>query len=164
MTNILISYTLEDAKGYRASLPIYGQFDGSTATLLQIEAYINTMLGYVDRITDAKVVGVQASLVFPVPTTGIKTVAVASSDIQETGLFICALTNLPSKTYSVDVPGIANDELVGDLVNLVAGGDPDDFAVALGNHSAVIIPTNDIWSTYLEKPVKAKQTFRKHRR
>jgi hypothetical protein len=159
LQKVLMSFTIEDAKGYKGSLPIYGTYDDATATLASVLAYIDTMATLVDAITEGKVIS-QSLVLYPTLGAGLKADPVANSDVQESGLFTFPMANLPSKSFSIDVPALIQAAFVADNINTA------NVAIAawldeINNNTAEIRATNDIWTTFLNPVRKAVKSFRK---
>jgi len=161
MANILVSYTLRDVRGSKKSFPVYGQFNAATATLADLLTWADDMALDLDAITGAQVISESLTIYQTLPG-GLKGAPVAGSDVEQTGLFTFPLTNLPSKVFTYDVPGLSDALAVSDSIDL-ADGDVIAFTGLIGNAvGATIVPTNDIWSTYLDEVIKGKVSFRKH--
>jgi len=159
--NVIYSMTVQDAKGSRASIPIYALLDTAT-TIGALEGAMATFSEYFDSLTEAKIVGHSISLELT-PAVTWKAAAVANSDVEEGALFSFPLTNLPSKSYGVEIPAFLQSKFVGNEV------DTADIAVAdlitALTTPGTINPMNNLWSSTLASPVrKAYKTFRKRNR
>lgn len=155
----LVSYTIEDDKGYKGSLPLYMLYDDATATLAGILSTVDSMNTLVDNITEGKIVSVGITL-YPTLGAGLKATPVANSDVEESGLFTFPLLNLPSKSFSIDVPALIQAAFVDDAINTA------NTAIAawldeVNNGSSTLVVFNDVWSSGLDTVRKARKSFRK---
>ena len=159
--NVIYSMTIEDAKGSRASIPIYALLDTAT-TVGALDAAMATFSEYFDSLTEGRIIGHSVSLELT-PAITWKAAAVANSDVEEGALFSFPLAALPSKSYGVEIPAFLQSKFVGNEVDVT------DLAVAdlitnLTNPST-INPQNNLWSSTLASPPrKAYKTFRKRSR
>lgn len=156
--NILYTFGLKDAKGKPATVPVYGTFDDSTATLAQLMAYASTTLLKLDPITEAVPTYVAVTLYPSLPGSGIKTVAVAGSDVEESGLIGYQLTTPANRSYAQDIPAFLQSLYVrGHFDNT---GDVDAWTAQMLNHATVVVPTNDFFASTLNAFLKGDKSFR----
>jgi hypothetical protein len=121
-----ISIIVEDADGDRSSINL-GVPLGSL-TINQVIEFGQDMCGLVNEITDAKIVGLDVIVAADLPE-GLKSVAVAYSEVQKGGLFNFSLENTPY-TYSVRVPALKPSLFTGDVIN-AAQSDVINFISAM---------------------------------
>jgi len=159
LQRFLSSWTVEDAKGRKASVPVYGLYDDATETIASLVSWMDTVSVQLDDITEAKVVS-QSLSIYPALGAGLKASPVANSDVQETGLLTFRLNGLNAKSYSIDIPALVQAKFVGENINL-ADTDIVAFTDTMVNNVSGIGPTEDIWSKYLEAIRKGRKAFRK---
>lgn len=157
--NAIVSYTVIDADGDQASIPIYVSYDDATATLATITTWVQQVAGYLDAITDTQVTKINVQLSVSIPG-GLKPAAVAGSDVERTGLITYNLTTPAGKAYGQDIPGFATDEFTGDAINTGSL----DVLQWTGRMTGAVAPftaKNDLWSSTLASVRKGVKTFRK---
>lgn len=155
----LSSWTVEDAKGRKASVPIYGLYNDATTDLAALLAWMDSMSVLIDNVTEAKVIS-QTLQIYPQLGAGLKATPVANCDVQETGLFTFPLAGLTAKSYSIDIPALIQAAFVGDEIN-TANTAVDAFLTEINNSASGIGATDDVWSHFLEVVRKARKAFRK---
>lgn len=155
----LVSYTIEDAKGYKGSMPLYVQYDDAVATLASILATVDSLNTIVDNITEGMINSVSVVL-YPTLGAGLKATPVANSDIEESGLFTFPLVSLPSKSFSIDVPALIQTAFVDDAIN-TAETNVAAFLDEVNSDTSDLIMKNDVWSSSLGVVRKARKSFRK---
>src|SRR5512142_2364742 len=101
---VLISYSITDADGDRASMPVYGTYDDATATIGTITAWAAARCSQLDAVCDGQIVSMAITL-YPSLPGGIKGAANAGSDVEKTALFTFGLGGLASaKSHGMYVP------------------------------------------------------------
>lgn len=159
MQKALLSFTVEDDKGYKGSVPFYMLYDDATATLASILAYVDTFATLVDNITEAKIIS-QSVVLYPTLGAGLKANPVANSDVQESGLFTFPLNGLSAKSYSIDIPAFIQSAFVDDAINTTVTA-VSDWLAEINNPTAELVSYNDIWAFSLGTVRKARKSFRK---
>lgn len=156
---VLLSFTLEDDKGKRASCPIYGVFDDATATISSLLAYFSATAGDLDDITEAKIVSGSITL-YPTLPLGLDANPVANSDVEESAL-LTFVTSAYGKAYGQDIPAFIQSAFVDEAVNVA------DAAVAQWINrmvtSGTIIHSNNFFQATLSSLRKGRKSFRKRR-
>jgi len=109
----LYSLTLKDDGGVTAVHNLYVSYDGALATIDDLIADLGAYAILVDNVSDAKVI--EARVTIPLVPTGVKSVPVADSTVERTGLFTYEQAN-SSYVQSFDIPayqnaGIANGRI-----------------------------------------------------
>lgn len=155
----LASWTLEDDKGRKASLPIYGLYNDASVDLAAVLAWMDATSVQIDAITEAKVIS-QSLSIYPALGAGLKADPVANCDVQETGLFTFPLNGLTAKSFSIDVPAFLQSAFVGNEINTTVTA-VDDFLTTINDSSGGIGATDDVWAHFLETVRKARKSFRK---
>lgn len=157
---VLLSWTVEDAKGKKASVPVYGKFDDATATLAAILAQVDGWNTVIDNVTEAKILSSSVTI-YPTLGAGLKASAGVNCDVQETGLLTFPLAGLPQKSFSVDIPAFL--QIAFNLNNIwLADTNVVDLVDMLTGANTPIRVTNDLWTNYLDAPPrKAVKSFRK---
>lgn len=157
---ILISYSILDADGDRASMPIYGQYDDGSATLSSIAAWAAARAGDIDAICDGQIVS-EAITLYPALPGGLKSAPNADSDVERTALFTFGLSSLAvAKSHGIDLPAFLPSKYLGDLVN-TADTDVAAFVSGLLPSYGTIIPTSEEFLVGLATLRKARKSFRK---
>lgn len=160
LINVILSYTIQDADGERQAFPYYGQIDDTT-TLAATQVFLDEYATLLDAIIDGAIKKERIVLDFPI-TDGVKSSAVAGSEIEKTGLLSYPLVSVPGKTFSQDIPAFKVSLFDGNKINLA---DTDVLAWTNSSKSTGDLPeTNDTWGTQLQTVRLGQKTFRKHRR
>ena len=117
---VVVSYTVEDEWGIKASSAAYALAD-PTKTITQLEAEVSAYIAAVDGVTDGVITENRVSIQPALPG-GIKTAAKSGSRVEQTGLLGFRASGT-SKRYSLDVPALSNTSTVlsGDRIQLSAG-------------------------------------------
>lgn len=157
---ILLSYTVEDAKGSRASVPIYGVFDDATATVSSLLAYNAATVAELDDITEGKVISGSLTL-YPTLPEGLKADAVANSDVEEGALFTF-VTSAYGKAFGQEVPAFIQSAFVGSDVDETVTEVAD--WISRMTTSGTVIHSNNFFQATLSSLRKARKSFRKHRK
>ncbi|GJQ33882.1 MAG: hypothetical protein HBSAPP04_27210 [Ignavibacteriaceae bacterium] len=156
---VLLSYTIEDDKGKRASCPVYGVFDDATATIASLLAYNSATVSELDAITEGKIISGSMTL-YPTLPVGLKASPVANSDVEESGL-LTFVTSAYGKAYGQDVPAFIQTAFVDEAI------DETDVAVAAWVSrmitSGTIIHSNNFFQATLSSLRKGRKSFRKRR-
>lgn len=158
---VIVSISVEDADGDRASIPIYGVFEDSTVTLSQLLAWASARVSQTDAVTDGRITAMSVQLYPALPT--VKGSAVAGSDVERGALFTFALNGLASnKSQSIEVPAFKTAYYVGDGV--------DNAATDVANWLAGILPpfgtvavTSEEFYAQLTSLRRSRKSFRKSR-
>lgn len=159
--NVIYSMTVVDAKGSRASIPIYAHIDDSVS-ITTLQSAMNTFSELFDSLTEGQLISHSISIELTNPVTW-KSAPVANSDVEEGALFVFPLNGLPAKSYSVEIPAFLQSKFVGQEVN-TADTLVSDMITAMST-AGTINPKNNTWSYSLLAPVRrAYKTFRKRAR
>lgn len=157
--NALLSLTVVDAKGKKASMPFYVKFPDNAA-VSDVTGTLDALATNIDAISEGKIVSESATIYSTVPG-GLKTDPVANSDVEESGLFTHPLDGLLQKSFGIDIPAFKQSlfvqgeidmtdlDVVAYLDGIVNGITPADFYETL-------------WSYQLTQPTKARKSFRKN--
>lgn len=157
---IIVSYSIVDADGDRASMPIYGLFDDSTATLSSIVAWAAARAAQIDAILDGQIVAENLTI-YPTLPGGLKTSPNAGSDVEKTALFTWGLGGIAaSHSQGMDIPAFLPSKFVGDAVNTVDTA-VAAFVTGILPPFGTVTPTNEDWSSGLYSLRKAVKSFRK---
>lgn len=156
---ILATYSVQDADGDRASIPIYGTFDDATATLGSIAAWVAARADDIDNILDAQIVSMGYTI-FPTLPISLKIAPNAGSDVEKTGLFTFNLDVSPVRAFGVDVPGFLPSKFAGDLINF-ADAEVVAFVAGLTPPYGTITPKDERWSYSIAAARKGVKSFRK---
>lgn len=156
----LASFQIVDAVGVVTSFDQPFKFDDATATLAGIISWVQGLGAAIDLVTDGKITKIRVSILIPLPG-GIKTAAVAASDVEETGLITYSASGT-ANAFGVDIPAIPNGKLTGNQVNLT-----DTDVAALNTYLSTVstsIVGTDRYGNTVSAPLRGVKTFRKHRR
>lgn len=157
---IIVSYSVVDADGDRASMPIYGLFDDATATISSIEAWAAARAGQLDAILDGQIVA-EGITIYPALPGGLKVAPNPGSDVEKTALFTWGLGGLAAgHSQGMDIPAFLPSKFVGDVVN-TADAAVTAFVNGILPPFGTITPTNEDWSTGLYSLRRAVKSFRK---
>jgi len=156
---IMMSFTVQDAKGSKKSLPVYGVYDDSTATLSGILAYFAATFGDLEDITEGFIVNASVQL-FPTFPVGARTTAADNSDVEEGGLFTYVTSAPGGKAYSHEVPAFLQTEFVGKEIDTGAGTVAETWINRMIT-SGTVIHTNNLLTNTLNSLRHAKKSFRK---
>jgi len=115
----IITFSLRDDAGKRASVPVYVP---ATGTQAQMEALADAIAAELDAVTGAIIEGISITLAHTLPA-GLKVVTVADSLNGLGGLFSFDAANTPY-SYSLFVPAIRPSLVTNGVI------DPADAAVA----------------------------------
>lgn len=157
--NAIISYTVLDADGDQASVPIYASYDDATMTLASMTTWVQQVAGYLDAVIDCQVTKINVQLAVNLPA-GLKPAPIAGCDVERTGLITYNLTTPAGKAYGQDIPGWATDEFEGDNIKLGSL----DVLQWTGRMTGAVAPftaKNDLWSTTLASVRKGVKSTRK---
>jgi hypothetical protein len=157
--NVLITYTVQDADGDSASVPLYGTFDDGTVTLSALVGYAQGRASELNDITDAKPTKIAITLYPPLPS-GMKASPVAGSDVEKTGLLTFNLVSPSGKAYGQDIPGFFDAGFSGDVVNPV-GTEIEAWVDSMTSGVLAVTVTNDFWTSTLDNLRKGVKSFRK---
>lgn len=156
--NVIHTVNFLDAKGSRASLPLYAHIDDS-ATIPLLLAGMSAMVSAVDNITEAQILSHSITLLGTNPV-GLKAAPVVNSDVEEGALFSFSLNGLPSKSMGYEIPAFVQAYFSGKEVNL-SEQDVIDFITQMTQAGTFNIK-NNVWSnSLLAPPRKAYKSFRK---
>ncbi len=153
------SITIEDADGDRVALPIYVTF-ADTVGFGTLLAALASEVSSVDAITEGKIVG-QSLSIQPALPGGLKTDAVALSDVELTGL-ITENSDAPNaKAISYAIPAFIHTAFVGDVIdetdtNVAA------FIADMEATGATLRSTSDDWAYHPVSFRRGKKVTRKH--
>lgn len=157
--NVLISYTLQDADGDQASVPLYATYNDASVSLEDIVAAAGAAAALLDAITDVQIVK-EAITFYPALPGGLKAEPVAASDVEKTGLLTFNLTSPSGKAYGQDIPGFALEFFVGDEINTLAD-EVADWITNMTSSGLDVRYTNNFWTSTLATIRKAVKSFRK---
>ncbi len=157
--NVLITYTVQDADGDSASVPLYGTFDDVTVDLAALSGYAQARASELNDITDVKPTKISIT-VYPALPSGMKATPVAGSDVEKTGLLTFNLTSPTGKAYSQDIPGFFDAGFAGDTVNPV-GTEIEAWVDSMTSPSLAVRITNNFWTSTLENLRRGLKSFRK---
>lgn len=159
-TPTIFSFTIEDAKGVKATHNIFTSYDGATTTVNGLITALNTYGGVLDAITDGQIIDTR--LIIPLAPDGAwKTAPVAGSNVEQTGLFNFSQAGSKYK-QGEDVPAISASVLVGGRINLTNADIISWLSALTGGLGTVGVVSK--FANDLVALVDALVTFRKHRR
>lgn len=157
--NVIVSMTFEDEKKERVAAPFYTVV-ADTATLATLITAMQNIAAAVEATSSSLMLRNRMIIDMPLPA-GIKTVADAGSDNEETGLITMGLVTPSEKSFGFDIPAINPVVMDTGNPNLI-----DQTNAAIVNLVDVLESSgfNNLWSTQLAGVRSAIKTFRKHRR
>lgn len=155
----IVSFSVLDADGDRASLPIYGSFDDASATLSSLASWAAARAAQLDPIIDGQIVN-EAITIYPVLPGGLKGAPVAGSDVEKGGLLTWNLSVTPTRAYGQELPAFKVSKFVGDLVN-VSDADVAAWITGLSSPFGTVTPTGDQFAYPFQSVRKAVKSFRK---
>lgn len=155
----LYSFTIEDDGGVRAVHNLYVSYDGALATIDDLIADLGAMAILVDNVTDGKVI--EARVTIPIVPTGVKSVPVADSTVERTGLFTYSQDN-SSYVQSFDVPAYQN-------AGITSGKIVESNSQFIAWNLRVVDPAAQFrivskFANAILARLSTKLSFRKHRR
>lgn len=150
--NLRVSVKVRDGDGEETSFPLYRTL-ADTTTLASLATEVSTLVTLLQPLCDGSIIGVDTALV----SDASDQAAELGSEIERTGLFTFSLTG-QERTYSIDIPAISLDILTG---NTIAINNSD--VSALENHLTLNGYTDPMHNA-LDTLLKARKTFRKHRK
>lgn len=158
----IVSFRVADENGRVKAVEHYVTFD-DTDTLSTLAASVATLCGALDDVTDGVILSQSIKIYLPLPTSGIKTSAVAGSDVEETGLFTFITSAAGGKLFSVDIPAVAQAILVGRAIPVGSAGAAKTYADMVINPATTFRHTDNRWAVTLDTTKEANKTFRKSR-
>lgn len=156
----LASFQIVDAVGVTTSCDVPFTYNDATTTLAQIVTWLQGLGLAIDAVTEGKVTKIRFILSVTLPG-GLKSAAVANSDVEETALISMDAANT-AYNYGFDIPAFVQSKFTGGAVDLA------DTAVAT-LLSYLTTATNGIvgsdrYSNALVVALRGNKTFRKKRR
>lgn len=166
MSNFIISFRIQDAKSAATSRVRNVQsasffVPASTYTLADITAYHNALAAAVDAVSEGVIIDSSIQL-SPTLPAGLKSSAVANSDVQEGGL-IGYSVNGSNYRHSIRIPAFVSAKFVGAALNLT-----DSDVVALEEllngttqTNGKAIKASDQYSNEIVAAIAGSKSFRK---
>jgi hypothetical protein len=156
----IFSYTVEDAEGLSASIPIYVAYDAATETIASLQGAAAAFGALIDAITDGKITGFSIFVPF-LPDPGWKTAAVANCDVEEGGLFNFTQANT-IYVQEILIPALKQAILTNGKIVLTQAA-VAAFTAGIIAGSGAVFP-NSKYLNDLTGLKNASKTFRKHRK
>lgn len=165
----LISVTVQDDAGVKASTLVAVDYDAATTLVSALIANAMEFGSMINALTDGIVTEVR--LIVPLlPDGAWRTSPVANCDVEETALFVFDQLNT-KYAQTIDIPAIAQSKLADGRVNL-SDSAVTDFIERLTNQTAVtggllhngMVFANSMYHNALKSLRSVQKTFRKHRR
>lgn len=162
--DLIVSTTIQDEPGEKTATPAYFTFP-DTQTVAQLITFCQTVQSDLDAIIDGKITRCRAIVEIPL-AGGLKSTPATGSDNEETGLLTYSLTSPSSKSFSQDIPAVAQAVLLStdknkvDLTNAAV----EAWTILMTGGGSPYIGSNNVWSTALNAVKTGLKTFRKHRR
>jgi len=154
----IISWTIQDADGNQTTFPLY--FVLGSLSIANIQTYVNFFSPLLDAVTDGLITRARVQLEFGLPD-GLKTDAVALSNIQEGGLIAWDVDGT-TLGYSQYVPAFFQDGFTGKEINF-ANTDVGNFVVGQLAGSSTVTST-DKYGNEVTATTSGRKRFRKFRR
>ncbi len=156
MPNVLTSASFHviDADGEKVSNVLWKQYPDTT-TLATVQSTADTLGGLMDAVLDGKLFKIRICLEFQ--PTGVKSDAVAGSEIERTGL-VQFDTSALLRNFSVDLPAFAASKFLGNKINLA------DTDVSTLLSTLISGGWADPFNNTLSEVLTGVKTFRKHRK
>lgn len=155
---VLVSFTVQDADGDRASIPIYGLYDDATATLSSLAAWVAARAAQLDAVTGSKILSESITL-FPALPGGLKGAAVAGNDVERYAHLTWDTASSPVRAYGQDLPGAKDAVFTGDIVN-VAQTDMAAWITGIAPPYGTVTPTTERFVFGLTTVRKGTKEFR----
>lgn len=155
---VLVSFTLEDADGDRASMPIYGLYDDATATLASLAAWVAARAAQLDAVVGSKLISESITLFTALPG-GLKASAVAGNDVERYAHLTWNTNSSPIRAYGQDLPGAKDAVFTGDIVN-VAQADMAAWIAGIAPPYGTITPKDERFAFSLVNVRKGTKNFR----
>lgn len=156
--SILVSFTVQDADGDRASIPIYGIFDDATATLSALIAWVAARAAQLDSVLGAQILSESITL-YPALPGGLKVSPVAGIDVERYAHLTWNTAGVPVRAYGQDLPGAKDAVFTGDLVN-VAQADMAAWIAGIAPPYGTIIPVTERFTFGLTTVRQGVKAFR----
>jgi hypothetical protein len=159
------SFTIKDKSGVPATCLVYVAYDAVTETVGALAGNIAALGGLLDAITDGVITDCRI-IIDVAPDPSWKTVAVANTDTEQTGLFNFNQAN-SKYVQGVDVPCFKDSLIVSGRINLAATAVANWITNLTSNDGIGLSTTvfaNSKFSNALESLRDAAVTFRKRRR
>lgn len=159
----LVSVQLADATGVVGAFDQPFIYDDATTTLANLIAAMQGMATQIDGVSEARLNKLRMTLDVALPSGINVAKPVAGSDLEETGLITFSV-NGNIYNYGVDVPGYLQSEFTGKNIPISGSGPSvnlENFLIATATGG---IKWTDKGKFQLFAPIRARKTFRKHRR
>jgi len=159
MAIAIVSIQLQDADGDTKSIPVH--LPRGTLTLANFQAFATAFAPLLDAVTAAKINEMTITLPLTLPA-GLKTDAVADSEVERGALFNCEAANT-TYSHGVFIPAWKSALFTGDEVDLAGTGVAafrDAFVTGLTD-GATPLPPSDKYENDLTALNKATKRFRK---
>lgn len=159
----IVSIRVQDAVGVVKAYEEYVTYDDATATLASLLTAVQLRVTNLDNMTDGKVLSSTLRLFMALPG-GIKADPVAGSDCEETGLVTFITSSPGSKVYSLDIPAISQDHLVGRTIDITTAASHGLlYVTTITSGAGTLRNTDNKWGATLDTAKSGQKTFRKLR-
>lgn len=157
--NAILSFSVLDADGDKASIPVYVHYDDATATLAAIQAFMAARASQLDAVLAGQITSMGITI-FPALPGGLKGAPVAGSDVERTALLTWDTASSPVRAYGMDLPAAKDAVFTGDLVN-VAQADMAAFITGMSPPPGTLVPTDERLAFSLVRVRSGRKSFRK---
>lgn len=125
----IYSFTLQDDKGVKATVPVYVAYDAATETVAALVGNIAALGGLLDAITDAQIIDCRIIIDVP-PDPSWKSAPLADTWVVNGALLTFGQANT-KYADSITVPAPAASQITAGKVNIGSGSAFDNFIQAL---------------------------------